>query len=223
MFIMKKQFTIGMLSATLLISGCASTGGLAISANGGCNTGMSTAVGALLGAAIGASVGNSSSAAAGAAIGGAVFAAGCLMINANTVQKKSAQEVETAYKKANKGSLPEYTRVEQYSTVILPNQIVQAQENITVKSDLTVIEGRLEPLQRVQEKFILKDSNGKVMRELVKDVQTAGSQEFGSGSFENSFSWKFPTNVSKGRYVLDTEVLVNGKKVANNSRVITLT
>ncbi len=220
---MKQQLTIAILSTTLLVSGCASTGGLATGANGGCSTGMSTAVGALLGAAIGASVGNSSSAAAGAAIGGAVFAAGCLMINANTVQKRSAAEVETAYKKANKGKLPEYTRVEKYLTVILPNQTVQAQQNITVKSDLTVIEGRSEPLQRVQEKFILKDSNGKVMRELVKDVQTTGSQEFGSGGFENSFSWKFPANVSKGHYVLDTEVLVNGKKVANNSRVITLT
>ncbi|MEG0342307.1 MAG: hypothetical protein RR633_08980 [Acinetobacter sp.] len=219
---MKKQFTIGMLSTTLLISGCASTGGLATSANGGCNTGMTTAVGALLGAAIGASVGNSSSAAAGAAIGGAVFAAGCLMMNANTVQKKSAQEVEAAYKKANKGVLPEYARVEKYTTVVLPNQTVQAQENITVKSDLTVVEGRSEPLTRVQEKLILKDSNGKVMRELVKDVQTNGSKEFGSGGFENSFNWKFPANVSKGRYVLDTEVLVNGNKVANNSRVIIL-
>lgn len=212
-----------MLSTTVLISGCASTGGFATAKNGGCNTGMSTAVGALLGAAIGASIGNSSSAAAGAAIGGAVFAAGCVMINANTVQKQSAAAVETAYKKANKGTLPEYTRVEKYSTVVLPNQTVQAQENITVKSDLTVIEGRAEPLQSVQEKLILKDANGKVMREIVKDVQTTGSQGFGSGGFENSFSWKFPANVSKGRYVLDTEVLVNGKTVANNSRVIQLT
>lgn len=220
---MERKIAIAMLSATVLVSGCASTGGFATAANGGCNTGMSTAVGALLGAAIGASVGDSSSAAAGAAIGGALSAGVCVMINAHTLQKKSAAEVETAYKKANKGALPEYTRVEKYSTVILPNQTVQAQQNITVKSDLTVIEGRSEPLKRVQEKLILKDSNGKVMRELVKDVQTSGSKEYGSGGFENSFSWKFPANVSKGRYVLDTEVLVNGNKVANNSRVITLT
>lgn len=212
-----------MLSTTVLISGCASTGGFATAENGGCNTGMSTAMGVLLGAAIGAAVGDSSSAATGAAIGGAVFAAGCLMINANTVQKKSANEVEAAYKKANKGMLPAYTRVDHYSTVVLPNQTVKANESITVKSDLTVVEGRAEPLKRVQEKLILKDSNGKVMRELVKDVQTSGSQDFASGGFENSFSWKFPANVSKGRYVLDTEVLVNGKTVANNSRVIQLT
>lgn len=219
---MKKQITITLLATTLLMSGCASTGGFATAANGGCNTGLSTAMGAILGAAIGASVGNSSSAATGAAIGGAVFAAGCIMVNAHTVQKKSAIEVENAYKKSNNGNLPTYTRVEQYSTVVLPSQTVQAQENITVKSDLTVIEGRSEALQRVQEKLILKDQNGKVVRELVKDVQTSGSQEFGSGGFENSFSWKFPANVSKGRYTLDTEVLVNGNRVANNTRYITL-
>ena len=219
---MKKQITMTLLVTTLLMSGCASTGGFATSANGGCNTGMSTAIGAILGAAIGASVGDSSSAAAGAAIGGAVFAAGFVMINAQTIQKKSAIEVERAYKQSNNGSLPAYTRVEQYSTIVLPNQTVEAQESITVKSDLTVIEGRSEALQRVQEKLILKDQNGKVVRELVKDVQASGSQEFGSGGFENSFSWKFPANVSKGRYTLDTEVLVNGNRVANNTRYITL-
>lgn len=208
---------------TLFISACTSTGGLAVgSKKGQCDTGMSTAAGVLLGAAIGASTGDRRFAATGAMLGGALFAAGCIMINAHTVQKKSALEVETAYKKSNKGVLPERARVEQYSTVILPNQVVQAQQDITVKSDLTVIEGRSEPLTRVQEKLILKNENGKVLRELVKDVQTSGSQEFSSGSFENSFTWKFPTNVSKGKYVLDTEVLVNGNKVANNSRIITL-
>ena len=219
---MKKSMSIAMLSSALVVSGCASTGGLATSANGGCNTGMSTAVGALLGAAIGASVGDSTYAATGAAIGGAVFAAGCLMINAHTIQKKSAAEVETAYKQANKGQLPQQTRIQQYSTVVLPNQTIQANQSITVKSDLTVVEGIAEPLQRVQEKLVLKDTSGKVIRELVKDVQVTNGQDFGSGLFENSFSWKFPTNVSKGRYVLDTEVLVNGLKVANNSRAITL-
>ena len=73
---MKKAISIMMLSSAILVSGCASTGGLATSANGGCNTGMSTAVGALLGAAIGASVGDSTYAATGAAIGGAVLQQG---------------------------------------------------------------------------------------------------------------------------------------------------
>lgn len=219
---MKKKLSIMLLSSAVLVSGCASTGGLATSANGGCNTGMSTAVGALLGAAIGASVGDSAYAATGAAIGGAVFAAGCMMINAHTVQKKSATEVETAYKNANRGQLPQQTRIQNYSTVVLPNQTIQANQSVMIKSDLTIIEGVSEPLQRVQEKLVLKDANGKVIRELVKDVQVSNNPDFGSGSFENSFSWKFPSSVSKGRYVLDTEVIVNGVRAANNSRTITL-
>ncbi|TCM67530.1 hypothetical protein EC844_10844 [Acinetobacter calcoaceticus] len=229
---MKKQLTIAMLSTTLLISGCTSTGGFATASNGGCDTQRTAAVGAIVGAVAGfalshgnanSSAQNNRAMALGSLAGGALSAGLCVMINANTVQKKSAAEVETAYKKSNKGVLPEYARVEQYSTVVLPNQTVQAQQNIIVKSDLTVIEGRSEPLSRVQEKLILKDPNGKVIRELVKDVQTSGSSEYGSGGFENSFTWKFPANVSKGRYVLDTEVLVNGQKVAHNSRVINLT
>ena len=220
---MKKSLSITLLSSALVVSGCASTGGLATAANGGCNTGMSTAVGALLGAAIGASIGDSTYAATGAALGGAVFAASCVFINAHTVQKKSAEEVETAYKLAHQGRLPQQTSIQQYSTVVLPNQMVQANQNITVKSDLTVIEGVAEPLERVQEKLVLKDANGKVIRELVKDVQMTQNQNFGSGSFENSFTWSFPASVSKGRYILDTEVLVNGVKVANNSRAVVLT
>lgn len=229
---MEKKIAIAMLSTAVLVSGCASTGGFATAANGGCDPERTAAMGALIGAAAGFAIshGNANSSAQnngamalGAVAGGALSAGACVMINARTLQKKSAAEVEMAYKKANKGALPEYTRVEKYSTVILPNQTVQAQQNITVKSDLTVIEGSSEPLKRVQEKLILKDSSGKVMREFVKDVQTSGSKEYGSGGFENSFSWKFPANVSKGRYVLDTEVLVNGNKVANSSRVITLT
>lgn len=219
---MKKTLTITLLAGAMALSGCASTGGLATTANGGCNTGMSTAVGALLGAAVGASIGDSRYAATGAAIGGALFAAGCIAINANTVQTKSASEVEAAYKKSNQGTLPQTTRIQQYSTTVLPNQTVKANESITVKSDLTVIEGVEEPLRQVQEKLQMKDQTGKVVRELVKDVQTSGSQEFGSGAFENSFSWKFPANVSKGRYTLDTQVLVNGKPIANNTRVINL-
>lgn len=101
---MKRSMSIAMLSSALVVSGCASTGGLATSANGGCNTGMSTAVGALLGAAIGASVGDSSYAATGAAIGGAVFAAGCLMINAHTIQKNPLVKLKRHINKPIKGN-----------------------------------------------------------------------------------------------------------------------
>src|SRR5690606_2394249 len=186
---MKKTISVAMLSSALVISGCASTGGLATSANGGCNTGMSTAVGALLGAAIGASVGDSSYAATGAAIGGAVFAAGCLMINAHTIQKKSAAEVETAYKKANKGKLLQTTRVQQYSTVILPNQTVAANQIISVTSDLTSLRVFANTLQRDQEKLVLTEAMRKMIRKLVTDVEVLTAKRYNSGDFENSFIW----------------------------------
>ena len=109
MFIMKKQFTIGMLSVTLLISGCASTGGLATSANGGCNTERTAAMGALIGAAAGFAflMGNNNSAAiALGALPVGHYLRVCVAINAKTVQKQSATAVDKKYKQANKGSLP---------------------------------------------------------------------------------------------------------------------
>lgn len=48
-----KIVTVMVLTGTLALSGCASNGGLATSASGGCNMGMSVIAGALLGAAAG--------------------------------------------------------------------------------------------------------------------------------------------------------------------------
>ena len=93
---MKKQLTIAMLSTTLLVSGCASTGGFATAANGGCDPERTAAVGAILGAVAGYALsngnGNSSAQnnramALGTLAGGALSAGICVAINAKTVQK----------------------------------------------------------------------------------------------------------------------------------------
>ncbi len=232
---MKKLSAVTMLSISLVMSGCASNGGFVTGANttglassDGCNMGISSGVGALLGAAAGyaiskhsnnSSAQNNRSIALGALAGGAISAGICMAINANTVQKKSAAEVEKQYKAQN-GNLPDKTRIDQYTTTISPGAVANINNNIVVKSDLRVIEGKNDMLRTVRETLVLKDSSGKVLKTLTKDVSQTGS--FGSGEFENSFAWKFPASVSKGQYTIETELSVNGNKVANQTKHLTL-
>lgn len=224
---MKNLITIVALSTTLMISGCASTGGLATAANGGCNTERTAAIGALMGAAAGYALsnGNANSSAQnnramvlGALAGGALSAGICLAINAKTVQKQSATAVEQKYKQQY-GSLPAQTRVTQYKTD-LDSMTVNVGENIVVRSELYIIEGTQAPLSTLKETLVLKNSSGKVLKTITKDLTQSGSSS--SGEFENSFSWKFPANVSKGNYTIETELLVNGSKVANNRKILNL-
>lgn len=236
---MKKLSAVTLLSISVVVSGCASNGGfvtgtnstgLATSGNNsdGCSMGVSSGVGALLGAAAGYAIskhGNNSSAqnnraiALGALAGGAISAGICMAINANTVQKKSATDVEQQYKALN-GSLPDKTKIEQYKTTLIPGAVASTNNNIVVKSDLRVIEGKNDILRTIKETLVLKDSSGKVLKTLTKDVSQTGS--FGSGEFENSFAWKFPASVSKGQYTIETELSVNGNKVASQTKSLTL-
>ena len=224
---MKKQLTIAMLSTTLLVSGCASTGGFATAANGGCDPERTAAVGAILGAVAGYALsngnGNSSAQnnramALGTLAGGALSAGICVAINAKTVQKQSATAVEQKSKQQY-GSLPAQTRVTQYKTD-LDSMTVNVGENVVVRSELYVVEGTKLPLSSLKETLVLKDSKGKVLKTITKDLTQSGSSS--SGEFENSFSWKFPANLSKGNYTIETELLVNGNKVANNRKILNL-
>lgn len=225
---MKKIVTISVLSMTLVMSGCASNGGLMATDGGGCNTGVSSSVGALLGATAGYVLSkhggnsvaqNNRGIAVGALLGAGLGAGICMAINAHTAQKKSALDVEQQYKAQN-GTLPNQTTVQQYSTVLGSGSMVNAGNSVVVKSDVLVIEGKNDPLKTLTETLVLKDSNGKEVRTMTKNVTQTGS--YGSGEFENSFSWKFPANVSKGAYTIETNLYVNGNKVANNVKSLTL-
>lgn len=225
---MKKIGAITTISFSLIISGCASNGGLAMASNGGCDMGVSSSVGALLGAAAGYAVSkghkNSSSQnnraiAIGALAGGALSAGICLAINARTLQTKSALDVEQQYTVQN-GSLPDQTEVKQYSTALSPGNIISTNNNIVVRSDLLVVEGQKIPLSNLKETLVLKNADGKVLKTITKDVTQTGS--YGSGEFNNSFTWKFPANVSKGRYTIETDLYVNGNKAGNNVKYFTL-
>lgn len=215
---MNKKIVSVLIGVSLVVTGCTSTGGLAIG-GGRCDTGMTTAAGALVGAAIGASIGDSRYAAKGALLGGALFAAGCIMMNAKTEQKRTAADVEKQYKAKN-GNLPSKTMVQKYNTVLIPGETITADNNVVVKSGMVVIEGQSEPLQSVKETLVLRDAKGKMLKTFTKDVTQSGS--YASGEFENTFTWKFPNNVSKGNYIVETNLEVNGNSVASSSKKLTL-
>lgn len=224
---MKKIAMLSVLSTTLLLNGCASNGGLAIGQSA-CDVGVTTAVGSVLGAAAGfaLSKGHNNSAAQnnramalGAMAGGALSAYACITINAKTVEKKSAAAVESQYKRVN-GSLPAQTKVQHYTTSLVPATTVTKNDAVLIKSDLSIVEGRNQPVTNLKETLVLKDSKGKVLKTFTKDVTESGS--YGSGEFENSFTWKFPGSVSTGDYTIETDLYINGEKVANNSKMIKL-
>ena len=218
---MKKIVTVMVLTGTLALSGCASNGGLATSASGGCNMGMSSTVGALLGAAAGyaASKNNDNSSAQNnraIALGAGI----CVAINARTVQTQSATQVEQAYKQQY-GALPDKTSVQNYTIGFNSgSNVVRANDKVTLQSAVKVVEGQQEPLKSVKETMVLKNEAGKVLNTVTKDITQTGA--YGSGAFENSFTWAFPANVSKGKYTVETELLVNGNKVATKRQPITL-
>ena len=98
--------------------------------------------------------------------------------------------------------------------------MVRANDKVTLQSAVKVVEGQQEPLKSVKETMVLKNEAGKVLNTVTKDITQTGA--YGSGAFENSFTWAFPANVSKGKYIVETELLVNGNKVATKRQPITL-
>lgn len=224
---MKKLGMLSLLSAALVLNGCASNGGLAVGKNS-CDVGVTTAVGSAIGAVAGfalsngnrnSSAQNNRAMALGALAGGAIAAYACMSINAKTVEKKSAAAVESQYKRVN-GSLPAQTKLQRYSTSLAPATTVTKNDAVILKSDLSIVQGRNQPITNLKETLVLKDSKGKVLKTITKDVTESGS--YGSGEFENSFTWKFPAGVSTGDYTIETDLYLNGEKVANNSKVVKL-
>ena len=222
----KKLTTLSVLSLSVIVSGCASNGGLATASSDGCNVGVSSALGAVLGAAAGYAVskGNSNTSAQnnravalGALAGGALSAGICIAITAKTVQKRSAAAVEQEYKQQH-GALPSQTKVTQYSTS-LGSTVVSTDNNVFVNSDVVVIKGVNDLLPTLRETLTLKDSTGKVLTTKTKDVTQTGTYD--SGDFGNSFTMKMPSNVSKGVYTIETDLIVNGKKAKSNIKQFT--
>jgi hypothetical protein len=196
---------------SIVVIGCASTGG----ESGGCNSFWAGAIGAAAGAATGAAVGSSNrgaGAAIGGAVGGAVGALGCLAYNYSTRQKRSAKQVEKAYQE-KQGALPQQTEVVNYSAVLQPGSAVASGAKATVVSNIELVKGRDAPQPKVEEQVEMRSPDGKVLNRARKPAQAIE----GSGEYENQFKFTLPEGVDEGVYPIKLTLYVDGQEKQTRS------
>lgn len=187
-----------------LLTGCASGGGMA-QGDDECDAARSAGAGALIGGLLGAAVDGKKGALTGAALGAAAGGFGCMAMNYHTRQVRDANQVNKQYEKQHK-QLPEKPIVTEYN-LKAPKQTVRGNA-VAVNSSITIVEGRQQSVNSVEEKLYIVNSAGE--RKQIKSKQASSGINSG-GAYSNSFSFTPPTGVAEGSYRLESEVYVNDK------------
>lgn len=171
-----------------------------------CSVGATAAAGAAVGALLGALVSGKNGALKGAAIGGGLAAAGCLAINVNSRQTKTAAQADRDYIRA-RGALPREPQVVSY-TPQLSAATVKRGQPFKVTSVVELVNGSAQSVNDVREELVVLDPQGQPFKSGSKAL--ASSNKSG-GRFENSFELTLPAGVSQGVYGVKTNLYVNGK------------
>jgi len=174
-----------------------------------CSVGQSALAGAAIGALFGGIAKGGKGALKGALAGGAIGAAGCLAINANSRQTRTAAQVDQAYIQAH-SRLPADPQVIAYTPSIAST--VQRGQPVRVNSTVELVNGSQNKVTEVREELQVFDQSGK---------QFLGGQKpltnNSGGRFENSFVMTLPQSVSQGTYTMKTTLYVNGKVSATRN------
>jgi len=171
-----------------------------------CSVGQSAVAGAALGALIGGLAKGRNGALKGALAGGAIGAVGCLAINANSRQTRTAAQVDQDYIQAHR-RLPADPQVVAYMPSIAGT--AQRGQPVQVNSTVELVNGSQTRVTEVREELQVFDQSGKQFAGKQKPlVNTSG------GRFENSFVMTLPESASQGRYTMKTTLYVNGKVAA---------
>ncbi len=199
---------------TSLVAGCATTNQagpantVAQDNRDPCTVGTSALAGAAVGALLGGLIDGKKGALRGAAAGGVVAAIGCLAINSQSRQTKTAAQADREYI-AQRGRLPADPQVVSYEPR-LQSGVVQRGQPMYVKSVVELVNGSQAPVREVREELVVYDTDGKPFKTGSKPL-TNGS----GGRFENSFELTLPKGVSQGVYAMKTNLYVNGKLSAS--------
>lgn len=194
---------ISLLLITVMIASCSTQGGVA-QGDEECDTARSAGAGALIGGLLGAAIDGKKGALKGAAAGAVVGGLGCIAMNYRSKQVRDATEVNKEYQKKNQ-QLPEKPLVTAYS-LQAPKQAVRGNP-VSVNSSITVVDGRNQAVNSVEEKLYIVNSSGE--RKQIKSKQAQGTDMSSGGAYSNSFSFTPPTGVAEGNYRLESEVYVN--------------
>jgi len=167
-----------------------------------CSVGTSAAAGAAVGALLGALAGGKNGALKGAA-------AGCLAINVNSRQTKTAAQADRDYIRA-RGALPREPQVVSYTPQLSASTVKRGQP-FKVTSVVELVNGSAQSVNDVREELVVLDPQGQPFKSGSKAL--ASSNKSG-GRFENSFELTLPAGVSQGVYGVKTNLYVNGKLAA---------
>jgi hypothetical protein len=176
-----------------------------------CSVGNSAVAGAAVGALLGAMLDGKKGAMKGAALGGLTAAAGCVAINVQSRQTKTAAQADLEYKQRMRGQLPRDPVVVAYSPQ-LSSSVVQRGKPFTVTSVVELVNGTAQPVNEVREEIIVLDPRGEPFKQGSKSL---ANSNHGAGRFENSFELTLPAGVSQGVYGVKTNLYVNGKLAAS--------
>lgn len=174
-----------------------------------CSVGATAAAGAAVGALLGAFVNGKKGALQGAALGGGLAAAGCLAINVNSRQTKTAAQADRDYIRA-RGALPREPQVVSYTPQVSAATVKRGQP-FKVNSVVELVNGSAQNVKDVREELVVLDPQGQPFKSGSKSL--ASNNKTG-GRFENSFELTLPAGVSQGVYGVKTNLYVNGKLAA---------
>lgn len=174
-----------------------------------CSVGQSALAGAAIGALLGGVAKGGKGALKGALAGGALGAVGCLAINANSRQTRTAAQVDQDYIRTHR-RLPAEPQVVAYTPSIAGT--AQRGQPVRVNSTVELVNGSQNQVTEVREELQVFDQSGK---------QFLGGQKpltnNSGGRFENSFVMTLPPSVSQGTYTMKTTLYVNGKVAATRN------
>jgi hypothetical protein len=143
----------------------------------------------------------------GTAKGALAGLAACAVVEIVSRQTKNAAQVEQQYRASNQQPLPPEARIDSYATLLSPNGVAKAGDQIKIQSTIRAISGANEPVQEVRERLIAYAPTGEEFKRGEKKVNDAA----GSGEYDNSFTLKLPQGAPEGVYKLKTEVYLNGR------------
>lgn len=202
---------IAGLVLCLSVSGCVTTNGpgngvadaSGSSGDSECNEGLM----ALGGAVIGGLLASGNNRVRGAALGAGAAALACVAWNYNAKQTRTAQQVQTDYRTANRGRVPEQAQVVRYDPKFSPSGRVTPGGQVVLNSDIEVIGGtRDRDIPVLEEEMTMVRPDGKQIssRKVVNEGQ-------GAGGYQSSFTLKMPKGVPEGEYPVKTALYLNGQ------------
>ncbi|MHA4866790.1 glycine zipper 2TM domain-containing protein [Duganella sp. PWIR1] len=172
-----------------------------------CSVGKSALAGAAAGALLGALLDGKKGAMKGAAIGGAAGALGCVAINAQSRQTRTAAQVDQDYVRS-RGALPREPQVVSYQPQLSSN-IVQRGRPVKITTTAELVNGTATPITEVREELVVFDSHGEQIKSGAKPLVNRSG-----GRFENTFEVSLPEQASQGIYTMKTNLYINNKLMA---------